>query len=124
MSGTDCKDDAWEFLKWWAGNETQAKYARNIETVLGIAGRVNPAANGARQTIPWTKEIQSLLQEQLSYCKGVPQVPGSYYVERYFNFAFRDVVYDGDDIVQTLISITDDINTEIQEKTIELKGQK
>lgn len=124
MSGSDCKDDAWEFLKWWAGEKTQAKYARNIETVLGIAGRVNPAANGARQTIPWTKEVQNLLQEQLSYCKGVPQVPGSYYVERYFNFAFRDVVYDNDDIVQTLISITDDINTEIEEKTIELKRQK
>ena len=85
---------------------------------------MNPASNAARETIPWTREEQSLLEEQLSYCKGVPQVPGSYYVERYFNFAFRDVVYDGDDIVQTLISITDDINTEIQEKTRELKNQK
>ena len=124
LADTDCKEEAWEFLKWWAGDDTQTKYARNIETVLGIAGRVNPASNAARETIPWTKEVQSLLKEQLSYCKGVPQVPGSYYVERYFNFAFRDVVYDGDDIVQTLISITDDINTEIQEKTIELKNQK
>ena len=124
LADTDRKEEAWEFLKWWAGDDAQTKYARNIETVLGIAGRVNPASNAARETIPWTREEQSLLEEQLSYCKGVPQVPGSYYVERYFNFAFRDVVYDGDDIVQTLISITDDINTEIQEKTRELKNQK
>lgn len=124
MSDTKMKDKAWEFLKWWAGDETQITYARNIETVLGLVGRVNPASNAARATIPWTKEVQRLLKEQLSYCRGVPQVPGSYYVERYFGFAFRDVVYDGEDIVQTLISITDDIDTEIREKTIELQGKK
>lgn len=120
MSGADSPEDAWQFLKWWAGDETQATYAREIETVLGIAGRVNPASNEARDSIPWTKEIKDLLGEQLGACRGVPQVPGSYYVGRYFDFAFRDVVYDGDDIVQTLISITEDINTEIQEKTYEL----
>ena len=124
LEDSDSKEEAWEFLKWWTGDETQTKYARNVETILGIAGRVSVASNEARETIPWTKEVQTMLKEQLSYCKGVPQVPGSYYVERYFNFAFRDVVYDKDDIVQTLISVTDDINMEIREKTIELKNQK
>ena len=67
--------------------------------------------------------MKKLLNRQLDECRGVAQVPGSYYVTRYFDFAFRDVVYDGDDIVQTLMSITEDINTEIHEKTLELKGK-
>ena len=41
-------------------------------------------------------------------------------MSRYFDFGFRDVVYEDKDIVQTLISITEDINTEIKEKTEEL----
>lgn len=124
LSATDKKEEAWEFLKWWAGDQIQSAYAREVETVLGIAGRVNPASNTARDSISWTKEVKEILNNQLEYCQGVPQVAGSYYVNRYFDFAFRDVVYDGDDIVQTLISVTEDINTEIKEKTMELKGNK
>ena len=124
LSATDQKEEAWQFLKWWAGDETQTDYAQEIETLLGIAGRVNPASLKARDSIAWTKEVKDVLKEQLEYCQGVPQVAGSYYVSRYFDFAFRDVVYDGDDIVQTLISVTEDINTEIQEKTIELQKNK
>ena len=124
MSTTKSKEEAWEFLKWWTGDKTQTVYARNIETLLGLVGRVNPASNVARETIAWTSDVQALLKEQLQYCKGVPQVPGSYYAGRYFDFAFRDVVYDQTDIVQTLISVTDDIDAEIQEKTIELKNLK
>lgn len=123
LSGTDYPDEAWEFLKWWAGDEAQISYASSVETVLGIAGRVNPASNVARDSIPWTQDMKKLLNRQLDECRGVAQVPGSYYVTRYFDFAFRDVVYDGDDIVQTLMSITEDINTEIHEKTLELKGK-
>ena len=124
LSATDKKEEAWEFLKWWAGDQIQSDYAREVETVLGIAGRVNPASNTARDSISWTKDVKVILNDQLEYCQGVPQVAGSYYVNRYFDFAFRDVVYDGDDIVQTLISVTEDINTEIKEKTMELKGNK
>lgn len=122
LADTKDSDASWEFLKWWAGGQTQTRYAREVETVLGIAGRVSPAANEARESIPWNRQIRKVLEEQLEYCRGIPQVPGSYYVGRYFDFAFRDVVNDGDDIAQTLISVTEDINTEIREKTLELKG--
>ena len=121
LSDTKSKEASWEFLKWWTGDETQTVYAREIETLLGIAGRVNPASLAARDTIAWKKEVKAVLGEQLEQCRGIPQVAGSYYVGRYFDFAYRDVVYDGDDIVQTLISITEDINKEIREKTLELK---
>lgn len=122
LSATEQEDEAWEFLKWWSGDEIQEEYAREIETLLGIAGRVNPSSLKARDSISWTKDVKKILNEQLGYCHGVPQVAGSYYVSRYFDFAFRDVVYDGDDIVQTLISVTEDINTEIEEKTQELQN--
>lgn len=121
LADTENPQDAWEFLKWWAGGETQSVYAREVETVLGIGGRVSPAANEARASIAWNREMKKLLEEQLSYCRGVPQVPGSYYVGRYFDFAFRDVANQGDDIAQTLIGVTEDINAEIREKTLELR---
>ena len=121
FNDTDMPDQAWEFLKWWTSDEAQVKYAKDIETLLGIAGRISVASNSARDSISWPDEISDTLKEQLAQSKGVPQVPGSYYVSRYFDFGFRDVVYDNKDIVQTLISITEDINTEIKEKTEELR---
>lgn len=121
FNDTKMPDQAWEFLKWWTGDDAQVKYAKDIETLLGIAGRVSVASNSARESISWPKEISDVLKQQLNQSKGIPQVPGSYYVSRYFDFGFRDVVYDSKDIVQTLISITEDINTEIKEKTEELR---
>ena len=120
FNSTKMPKEAWEFLKWWTGDEAQVRYAKDIETILGIAGRVSVASNTARKSISWPKEISDVLEQQLGQSKGVPQVPGSYYVSRYFDFGFRDVVYEDKDIVQTLISITEDINTEIKEKTEEL----
>lgn len=46
-SGTGCaiieKSDhheaAWEFLKWWTSAETQIRYSRNLESILGMLGR-------------------------------------------------------------------------------------
>lgn len=122
FNDTDMPDKAWTFLKWWVCDDTQSVYAEKVETILGIAGRVSVVSDKARESIAWSDEILNSLSRQLKMSKGVPQVPGSYYVSRYFDFAFRDVVYDGKDIVQTLISITEDINTEIKEKTEELHG--
>ena len=120
LSGSKSLENSWKFLKWWTSGNTQTEYAQNVETVLGIAGRINPASYQARESISWTKDVKKRLDEQLSDCRGVPQVAGSYYVTRYFDFAFRDVVYSGNDICQTLISATDSINEEIKEKTREL----
>lgn len=120
LNDTTLPDEAWKFLKWWTGDESQVEYAKNIENLLGISGRVSVASNTARESVPWSKEMLGILNQQLVQSKGVPQVPGSYYVSRYFDFGFRDVVYEDKDIVQTLISVTEDINAEIKEKTEEL----
>lgn len=117
---TKMPEEAWKFLKWWTDSETQINYAKDVETILGIAGRVGVVSNTARKSLAWSKEEKVVLEKQLKASRGVEQVPGSYYVNRYFDFAFRDVVYENKDIVQTLISITEDINTEIKEKTEEL----
>jgi len=111
---------AWEFLKWWTGDSAQMRYASEAETLLGMAGRVNVANNTARAIIDWPLSTRKVLNLQLEHCDGVPQVPGSYYASRYFDFAFRDVLYSGADNIQTLISATEDINAEIDEKKTEL----
>ena len=120
MSDSKNPHNAWEFLKWWTGDLAQIRYANEVETLLGIAGRVNVADNTARQTIDWSTNVRNVLDEQLQHSRGVPQVPGSYYASRYFDFAFRDVVYSGQDSIRALISATEDINAEITEKKKEL----
>jgi len=120
MSDSKNPHNAWEFLKWWTGDSSQIRYANEVETLLGIAGRVNVADNTARQTIDWSTNVRNVLDEQLQHSRGVPQVPGSYYASRYFDFAFRDVVYSGQDSIRALISATEDINEEIKEKKKEL----
>jgi ABC-type glycerol-3-phosphate transport system substrate-binding protein len=41
----NCKnpDAAWKFLKWFLSADMQGRYGSDIESILGAAGRYNPA---------------------------------------------------------------------------------
>ena len=40
VSASDKQKDAWEFLKWWTSAETQTRYSNNVESILGVLGRI------------------------------------------------------------------------------------
>lgn len=96
MSATDEPDASWEFLKWWSGAETQTRYAYEMESLQGEAGRVPTANTEAFQNLAWSADDMEALLEQYQWVRGIPQVPGGYYTWRNISNAFYTVTTDTD----------------------------
>lgn len=119
------KDVSWEFLKWWTSEETQAKYAREMESVLGSSARYPVANVAALEQSSWPAGPLSVLTESLEWVKGVEQVPGSYITGRYIDNAFKAVINDDLNPTENLYEYADMINDELIKKRTEfgLEGE-
>jgi ABC-type glycerol-3-phosphate transport system substrate-binding protein len=110
---------AFEFLDWFSSDETQTRYGRELETILGTAARYNTANVEAIKSSAWHKDEVDTLISQWKWIKGIPEVPGGYYTGRYVDFAFRSVVLQGGLPREVLIDDEDAINEEIAYKRVE-----
>ena len=115
---SNCKDEvsSWEFLKWWVSGKTQGSFASQIEIMLGEQARHNVASISAFENQMWSSQQSQVLSEQRKWMKGIPQVPGSYFLSRHLNNAFRKVVYNSADVRETLNEYTAIINKELTSK--------
>jgi len=108
---------AWEFMKWWTDTDAQLNFGRQLESVMGQAARHPTANREAFERMPWPAEIRQNLMEQAENMRGIPQVPGGYYVPRHFSFAINDVlndnVHDRQDPRQRLLRAAIYVNNEI-----------
>ncbi len=120
FESSDNKENAWEFLKWWCGNEAQQSYAREIEIRLGASARYAAANKIAFDNLMWTPKQLSVLKEQKESVKGVPETPGGYFTSRHIENSFRKVVLNSTDVKETLVEYCELINLEIAEKRDEL----
>lgn len=116
MSTSGKQTQGWEFLKWWMSGETQTDYGSQIENVLGVAGRVATANLEALENLPWSAADYRQLSAQMSWVKAIPQIPGSYYLERNIKNAFYIVYDDKEDPREALQDIVNVINDEITSK--------
>lgn len=116
LNQSEEKDAAWEFLKWWSDAETQQTYGENLESIVGAAARYNSATIEAVQQTQWSASIRKQLNIQMQSLMAYPEVPGGYLTTRYYDFAFRDIVYSGERIRETLLDATTNINNEIAHK--------
>ena len=57
-----------------------------------------------------------MLNEQLSWGNAIPQIAGSYFIDRHINNAFRKVKYQEKDAKDTLYDYVNVINSEISKK--------
>lgn len=110
------KDSSWRFLKWWVSGKTQGSFASQIEIMLGEQARYNVASISAFKNQMWNSQQLQVLSEQRKWMKGIPQVPGSYFLSRHLNNAFRKVVYNSADVLETLNEYTAVINKELTNK--------
>lgn len=123
-SGTACimirgaknKESAWEFMKWWTDAETQGNYGKEIENILGTAGRYNPCKTEALSMLAWSGKEQKLLVSQLENVKELEEIPGGYYASRNVDNAFRQVVYNNKNIRESLNYWNSKTNDEIVRK--------
>jgi ABC-type glycerol-3-phosphate transport system substrate-binding protein len=116
ISATRQPELSWEFLKWWIGAETQLRFGRELESVMGAAARYPTANNGAFRRLAWGAEQMAVLEEQRSWTVGVPEVPGGYFVNRHIVNAVRRVINEGQDTRETLLDYAIVINGELAKK--------
>ena len=115
------QDRAWRFLEWWSSDAVQQKYGSRLEAVLGPAGRYAAANVRAFQAMAWPRQDLEILAEQSRLVKGVPEVPGSYFMTRHIENAFRSVINKGDVPGESLLHYAQIIDREITYKRQELK---
>lgn len=116
MEQADNYKASWQFMKWFVSADTQVGYAREIESILGSAARLNTANVAAFQRLAWTREELDILVAQWDSTIGVPEVPGGYYTGRNLENAFRHAVNNKANPRQTLIDYIRTINSEINRK--------
>lgn len=120
---SSCKntDAAWKFLRWWASTETQTDYGRNLENVLGAAGRYTPASIEAMESLAWSGDELEILKEQWSSVHELTEIPGGYYTSRNIDNAFKSVVNNNENPREALNYWNRQINAEILRKRDEFQ---
>ena len=120
MAKSDKKEQAWEFLKWWTRTDTQVRFGREMEALLGPAARYATANVEAMQQLPWRAEEREALLLQWDWIEGIPPVIGAYYVTRQFDWLFRAVVLQNEPVRESVLDYTREINRELKRKRLEL----
>ncbi len=121
MKNAKDQEAAWSFLKWWQSAEIQSDYGRDLESVVGSAARYNTANLEALDSVKWDAEIAEQLNWQRDQLVAYPEVPGGYFTQRHFDFAFRKILYENQSVRTSLEEAVEDINSEIARKREEYK---
>ena len=113
------KQQAWEFMKWWVSTESQVRFGREIESILGASARYATANIDAIEQLAWSEEQLVVIREQMSVAVGFREVAGGYYTTRHLTNAVRKVTNEKSDPRETLLDYARTINEEIVKKRSE-----
>ena len=113
------RQDSWEFMKWWAQPETQVRFGREIEALLGSSARYATANKDAFVQLSWSNDDIAVLDAQWDQTVGIREVPGGYFTGRHITNAIRKVINEKTDSRETIIDYAVTINDEIEKKRIE-----
>ncbi len=115
----DKMNEAWEYIKWFTGDECQAEYSNEMVALLGPSAKYNTANINALEKLPWTNEELQRIKAQFNSLASVPNYPGRYIITRYTEFAFLSAYNDNADPQQAIRSHITAINKEITRKRAE-----
>ncbi len=111
----------WEFMKWWTNAETQARFGREMECLMGASARYATANLEAFGQLSWSSAQLEILDTQREYAKANREVAGGYYTARHIVNAMRKVVNDHTAPRETLLDYNQTINEEIEKKRAEFE---
>jgi len=120
MAQSQNKEAAWTYLKWWTGADMQTEFGRQIEAIMGPAGRYTPANLEALANMPWSASEHERLMRQLSNNVAMREMPGGYYTGRLLTFAIRNVLIEERNPRESLLEYAMRIDQEIRAKATEL----
>jgi len=110
------KQNAWEFMRWWVREDTQTRFGREIESILGSSARYTTANTEALHQLAWSGDQLAVLREQMDQTVGFREIAGGYSTTRHMTNAIRRVTNDKDDPRETLLTYARTINEEIKVK--------
>lgn len=113
------REKSWEFMKWWAEADTQVRFGREIEALLGSSARYATANVDAFNQLAWGADEIKVLSEQWQQTVGIREVPGGYYTGRHITNAIRKVINEKIDPRETIIDYSITIDEEIIKKRME-----
>ena len=113
------KQKSWEFMKWWATPDTQIRFGREIEALLGSSARYATANRDAFSNLSWSADDIEVLNAQWDETRGIREVPGGYFTGRHISNAIRKCINDKDDSRETIIDYSIKIDEEIIKKRTE-----
>ena len=111
--------NSWAFLQWWVSKDTQERFGQEQVALMGTAAKYNTANVDALLGQSWTAQEKKNLEQQFASLKGTPMSPGNYIVARFTNFAFYNVVDDGEVAAEAMRGYVDDIDHELSRKRAE-----
>ena len=124
FSKAAAKEDCFRFIEWWARGDTQTGYNDLLGSVWGTSWR-NPTANlEAFSALSWNKDERAVLEQQRTWVKEIPEVPGSYFVSRSLDNAIRAVIFENKRPRDVFAKQTDLINREMKRKQNELRANR
>jgi ABC-type glycerol-3-phosphate transport system substrate-binding protein len=112
-------NSAWTFLKWWVSADTQVRFGREMESLIGSAARYNTANVKAFEQLAWSNRQRNVIMGQWEWVTGTAEVPGGYYTSRHTLNALRRVMNNNEEPRETLLDYTRKINDELIKKRIE-----
>ncbi len=112
----EIKNNAWEFMKWWAKAETQIRFGREIEALLGSSARYATANREAFRSLSWSADDIAVLDAQWEQTVGIREVPGGYFTGRHIGNAVRKCINEKTDTRETIIDYSILIDEEIVKK--------
>jgi hypothetical protein len=106
-------------MQWWVGAEAQGRFGSELVAMMGAAAKYPTANVEALGNMPWPAADYNNLQEQFKYLEATPEVPGSYIVTRYVDFAWRANYNNGASVVDLMQDYSVIINNELSRKRSE-----
>jgi ABC-type glycerol-3-phosphate transport system substrate-binding protein len=111
--------NAWTFIKWWARTDTQVRFGRELEALLGASARYATANKEAFNQLAWSADDVKVLGEQWASTVGFREVAGGYYTGRHIINAIRKVINQKEDPRETVLDYAITINEELIKKRTE-----
>ncbi|MBQ9806326.1 MAG: extracellular solute-binding protein [Clostridia bacterium] len=121
ISGIENTAAAWDFMKWYTGDECQIEYANEMVAIIGDSAKQPTANRKALSSLPWTYDEYVEVAKQFENLAAIPNYPGSYYLDRHTEFAFLAAYNDDADPSTEILSYINTINKEITRKREEFK---
>ncbi|MDR0948164.1 MAG: extracellular solute-binding protein [Lachnospiraceae bacterium] len=118
-SDQEIKNDAWTFMQWWGSPDTQARFGREQEALLGSSARYAAASPDGLRQLGWSAKELAVLEEQWTWTVGFREVAGGYYTTRHITNAARKVMSEKADPRETILDYSITIDEELLKKRIE-----